>query len=70
MTPEEHRQRHIELHQMLDELVADFIGHGALGKNFPSRTTIMELMAWSRRQTICPDPLPGRRGREWSAVQN
>lgn len=53
MDENEHRQRHRELHNSLDELVADFIiGTGKL----PSETTVMELMQWSHKQTI--DPLP------------
>ena len=49
---EEHIQRHKELHQSLDELVADFITH--TGKT-PSRSTVMDLMKWSYEQTISPD---------------
>lgn len=51
MTPEEHKQRHIELHKMLDELIADFISQ--TGK-MPSKTTVMELMQWSYQQTLDP----------------
>lgn len=51
LTPEEHRQRHIELHQKLDELIADWIGHG---KKLPSQATVMELMQWSHQQTLNP----------------
>ena len=49
---EEHRQRHVELHKNLDELVADWIIHNP-GK-FPSSTTILELIRWSHQQTIVP----------------
>lgn len=52
MTKEEHRLRHVELHQALDELVADMIGR--TGK-LPSETTIMELATWSYQQTKEPD---------------
>ena len=49
---EEHRQRHIELHKYLDELLADFIQF--TGK-LPSQTTIMELIKWSYKQTTKPE---------------
>ncbi len=52
MTEEEHMKRHEELHQMLDELIVDFIQH--TGK-LPSSTTIYELMVWSHKQTKNPD---------------
>jgi hypothetical protein len=60
MTEEEHRARHQELHQALDELLADWIGHQSIdyGKVL-SDTTLMELMRWSHEQTINPTPLPG-----------
>jgi hypothetical protein len=45
---EEHRKIHIELHKKLDELLADFINET---KKLPSKTTIMELMEWSYKQT-------------------
>lgn len=51
MTPEEHKQRHQELHRALDELAADFFGQ--TGK-LPSQSTIMELIQWSHQQTISP----------------
>jgi hypothetical protein len=57
MTFDEHRQRHIELHRALDELIADFICHGRAGENLPSETTLDKLMRWSHQQTIRPaDP--------------
>jgi len=52
MNDEEHKQRHIELHAMLDELVADFIGCTG---NLPSKTTVMDLMKWTFEQTKIPD---------------
>lgn len=55
MTPEEHRQRHVELHRKLDELVADFIS--CTGK-LPSQTNLMEFMKWAYQQTIQPTELP------------
>jgi len=51
MTPEEHKKRHQELHQALDELVADFISNT---NALPSSTTIFELMKWSNEQTENP----------------
>jgi hypothetical protein len=52
MTPEEHKLRHIELHQRMDELIADFINH--TGK-YPSSTPILELMQWSNIQQDNPE---------------
>ena len=53
---ERHRKRHVELHQALDELVADWAMHQPLksGKLF-SNTTIMELIEWSYKQTQEPE---------------
>ena len=52
MNKKEHKKRHIELHKMLDELVADMITHK---KGFmPSSATVIELMQWSHEQTINP----------------
>ena len=45
----EAKERHIELHKMLDELVADFISQT---NNLPSKTTVMELMKWAYEQTV------------------
>jgi hypothetical protein len=53
MTDEEHRARHLELHQALDELAADWVAHQPPGKVF-SNSTIMELMEWSFEQTQAP----------------
>jgi hypothetical protein len=48
---ETHRARHVELHRLLDELLADMIQQtGCL----PSRTTILELLQWSHAQTVNP----------------
>jgi len=51
MNEKEHKQRHVELHKALDELLADFISHTTF---LPSKTTIFELMRWSHQQTIKP----------------
>jgi hypothetical protein len=52
MTPEEHKARHQEIHKLFDELVADFITH--TGK-LPSKTTVLELIDWSYKQTQQPE---------------
>jgi len=46
-----HRKRHIALHKILDELVADFIDNT---HKLPSKSTVMELMEWSSEQTKNP----------------
>lgn len=51
MGKNKHKARHELLHRELDELIADFICHT---KGLPSRTTVMELMNWSHKQTINP----------------
>jgi len=51
MTPEQHRLRHIELHQALNELIADWILDT---ERLPSDASVMELMEWSSRQAIKP----------------
>ena len=52
MKNKKHRQRHIELHNALDELVADYI---VQADKLPSESTIMDLMKWSYVQTVKPD---------------
>lgn len=51
MTRQEHIDRHVMLHQRLDELIADFIAHTTA---LPSQTTVLELMQWSHGQTQDP----------------
>lgn len=51
MTEEKHKERLLELHRALDELVADFINHT---NKLPSKTSLMELMNWSFEQTKIP----------------
>jgi hypothetical protein len=53
MTEEEQRQFHWELlHRALDELLADYlIDHP---QSRPSTITVLELLEWSRQQTIQP----------------
>ena len=52
MTPEQHKQRHIELHKSLDELVADWLIHNREAK--PTTNTVMDLIQWSHAQTLEP----------------
>jgi len=51
MNRDEHIKRHKELHERLDELVADFITHT---QGLPSKTSLMDLMEWSFEQTKNP----------------
>lgn len=51
MTPEEHKARHVELHEALDELVANWMLHT---KYLPSQDSVMTLMKWSHAQTEAP----------------
>ena len=51
MTVEEHRQRHIELHKALDELVACYCKQTRF---YPSKTILYDFMHWSYHQTIIP----------------
>ena len=43
-----HIRKHRELHQALDELLADAIRHNPL--LFPSKSSILSLLEWSARQ--------------------
>jgi hypothetical protein len=52
LTTEEHRERHVLLHRMLDELGADYLFQNA--GSLPSTTTMMDLMRWSHAQTLEP----------------
>jgi len=53
MTEQEHKERHKGLHEMFDELVVDFLLHNR--DKLLSRTSILELMEWSDKQTKNPD---------------
>ncbi len=57
MTPEEHKQRHIELHRALDQLFADYIQHHPDDHNFLDMP-LRNLIEWSYGQTLCPDEVP------------
>lgn len=48
-----HNARHVVIHGLLDELVADWIACGQ--KRFPSKGTILELVRWSLRQIDEPE---------------
>ncbi len=52
MTHDEHRQRHVELHKKLDELLADYLVHNP-DKGL-TNSTIVDLMLWSAAQTKKP----------------
>lgn len=52
LTPEQHRQRHVQLHAMLDELVADYLTQHQ--RALPSTTPLLALMVWAHEQTITP----------------
>ena len=52
MDKKQHKLRHLLLHQHLDELIADWVGHTEC---LPSKTTIDELMKWSNEQTKNPE---------------
>ncbi|MFA5186907.1 MAG: hypothetical protein WC551_10545 [Patescibacteria group bacterium] len=51
MTLSEHQAIHKKLHESLDELLADFITHT---QALPSKTTILELIQWSHKETTNP----------------
>jgi len=51
LNEKEHIKRHKELHQGLDEIVADFITHT---DHDLFNTPVMELIKWSHQQTTNP----------------
>lgn len=53
MTPEEHKEKHIKLHNSLDELFADFIKQHPDTVRFLEKP-IIELIRWSKNQTCQP----------------
>lgn len=62
LTPEEHKTRHLELHQALDELYADYLAHNLPRAGDPLKAdffpvSLNDLMAWSFKQTQSPDEL-------------
>lgn len=61
MNKQQHLERHVLLHHMLDELVADWISCGpskAPDVRLPSHSSIMDLMDWSFKQTVNPELPP------------
>lgn len=52
---EKHKQRHIELHRALDELVADWATHT---KSLPSKNTVLQLMHWANMEMVSPTEKP------------
>jgi hypothetical protein len=48
-----HRERHVELHKHLDELLADFLGSTNC-QHLPTETPLMTLMEWSFKQSNSP----------------
>jgi len=48
-----HKKRHIELHNALDELFADYINHHPNETQF-TEMPLMKLLAWSNEQTKNP----------------
>lgn len=52
MDKEEHKARHVVLHEEFDELMADYIRHN--GNALPSKTSLMDLAKWSHEQTSNP----------------
>ena len=62
LTKEEHKQRHIELHKYLDELLADFIKH--TGKLL-DETNLTTFLDWSYQQTQNPTEYLGKGNETW-----
>jgi hypothetical protein len=56
MTKEKHRKRHEELHNCLDELLADYL---TITGKLPSETSLMEFLHWSHLQMLEPTQPPG-----------
>jgi hypothetical protein len=55
MTKKEHKIRHEQLHQSLDELFADYIFHHPGESNFVD-IPYKKLIVWSYEQTKNPTP--------------
>jgi hypothetical protein len=57
-----HKNRHVELHRALDELVTDYINHKRNRSVFTAapqydgigKTTVMQLIKWSKKQAAEP----------------
>lgn len=46
-----HIRKHVELHEAMDELLVDMMRHTM---QLPSKTSVMQLMEWSYKQTLDP----------------
>jgi hypothetical protein len=55
MTRDEHKARHVMLHQHFDELLADYLYHNREAR--PSTMSMMDFLKWSYQQTIEPAEL-------------
>jgi len=55
MNQAEHKERHVMLHQKLDELLADWIEQTG---GLPSKIMLIDFIAWSYKQTQEPDHTP------------
>ena len=57
MTPEEHIKRHRELHNALDQLLADYIRHAPDFQLKPGlgKPSVLDLVRWSNKQMSEPD---------------
>jgi len=53
---EDHKDRHIELHEAMDELIADYIQHHPDEKEYINMP-LSKLMEWSQSQTEKPELL-------------
>ena len=50
---EQHRLRHVRLHEALDELFADYITHHATQTQF-TKMPLLQLLTWSKEQAENP----------------
>jgi len=57
MTEEQHKQIHVELHQSLDQLFADYIMHHPDETEF-THMPLNRLLAWANEQRKDPTPTP------------
>ena len=56
MSEEEHRLRHVALHNSFDELLADYMTHTKReGGEQITQRPIIDLLQWSYKQTQEPD---------------
>lgn len=53
MKADKHQERHVKLHQSLDELFADYIGHHPNQGTFLD-TPLKQFLDWSYEQTLNP----------------